>query len=217
MIYTCYNRAMNRRNYQREMERVIEKQSGRPSLLLHSCCGPCSSSVLEKLSGSFDITLLWYNPNLYPQAEYELRLETQKELIEKMGLSEKIKLLVLPWRHEDYLEAARGLENEPEGGRRCAACFRLRQEETARIAAEKGFDYFCTTLSVSRHKDAVLINALGEAAAAKHGAVWLPSDFKKKDGENRSVELSEQLGIYRQVYCGCEFSLERRLQGKEAK
>lgn len=208
---------MNRRNYQKEMERLIQRQSGRPSLLLHSCCGPCSSSVLEKLTEHFDITLLWYNPNLYPESEFRLRLDTQKELLSKMELSDKVNILELPWRHEDYLKRSLGLENEPEGGRRCAQCFRLRLEECAKIAAEKGFDYFCTTLSVSRHKDAVLINALGEAAAKETGTKWLPSDFKKKDGENRSVELSESLGIYRQVYCGCEFSLERRLQGKDPK
>ena len=196
------------------MERLIERQAGRASLLLHSCCGPCSSSVLEKLAEHFNITLLWYNPNLYPESEFSLRLAAQKEVIDKMGLSENVSLLELPWHHEEYVERITGLENEPEGSKRCVQCFKLRLEKCAKLAAEKGFDYFCTTISVSRHKDAVLINALGEAAAKDFGAKWLPSDFKKKDGENRSVELSEGLGIYRQVYCGCEFSLERRLQGK---
>lgn len=197
------------------MERLIQRQSGRPKLLLHCCCGPCSSSVLEKLKEHFDISLLWYNPNLYPKAEFDLRLETQKELLSLMGLSGSIGLIEIPWQHEEYVKAVKGLEDEKEGGRRCAACFALRLDYCARTAAEMGFDYFCTTLSVSRHKDAVLINALGEAAAEKYGSRWLPSDFKKKDGENRSVELSEQYGIYRQVYCGCEFSLSRRLMGKD--
>jgi len=214
-VQLCYNPPMNRRNYQKEMERIIERQERKPRLLLHSCCGPCSSSVLEKLAEHFDISLLWYNPNLYPEDEFRLRLATQKELLEKMGLDGKIHIIETPWRHEEYLSRVTGLEQEKEGGARCAVCFRLRLDECARLAAEQGFDYFCTTLSVSRHKDAVLINAIGETAAKEHGARWLPSDFKKKDGENRSVELSEHFGIYRQVYCGCEFSLERRLQGKD--
>ena len=192
------------------MERLIQRQSGRPSLLLHSCCGPCSSSVLEKLTEHFDITLLWYNPNLYPESEFRLRLDAQKELLSKMELSDKVNILELPWRHEDYLKRSLGLENEPEGGRRCAQCFKLRLEECAKIAAEEGFDYFCTTLSVSRHKDAVLINALGEAVAKEFGARWLPSDFKKKDGYRRSIELSREYGLYRQDYCGCVFSKRER-------
>lgn len=196
------------------MERLIEKQSVKPRLLLHSCCGPCSSSVLEKLCEHFEISLLWYNPNLYPEEEFMRRLSTQRELLEKMELSDKIKIIEMPWRHGDYLEVIPGYEAEPEGGKRCARCFRLRLEECAKLASELGYDFFCTTLSVSRHKDAVLINALGEAAAKKYNARWLPSDFKKKDGENRSVELSEYYGIYRQIYCGCEFSLQRRLMGK---
>lgn len=206
---------MNRRNYARELDRVIQKLNGtRPKLLLHACCGPCSTSVLEYLSEHFDITILWYNPNLYPENEFKKRLDTLREVLEKMDLPGKIEVLELPWHHEEYLSAVTGLENEPEGGARCAACFRLRLAETARIAKELGFDFFCTTLSVSRHKDAVLINAIGESAAREHGGVWLPSDFKKRNGENRSVELSEQLGIYRQLYCGCEFSLASREKGE---
>ena len=202
---------MNRRNYARELDRIIQKLNGtRPKLLLHACCGPCSTSVLEFLSEHFDITILWYNPNLYPENEFAKRLDTLKEVLEKMNLSGRVDVLALPWRHEEYVSAVAGLENEPEGGARCAECFRLRLEETARIAKEKGFDVFCTTLTVSRHKDAVRINAIGEAAAKEYGSVWLPSDFKKRNGENRSVELSEQLGIYRQLYCGCEFSLRAR-------
>lgn len=202
---------MNRRNYARELERIFEKNGQtKPKLLLHACCGPCSTSVLEYLSEHFDITLLWYNPNLFPEEEFNRRLETLKEVLKKMHLSGRVDVLALPWRHEEYVSAAAGLENEPEGGARCAECFRLRLTETAQMAKKLGFDYFCTTLSVSRHKDAVLINTIGESAAIEYGAVWLPSDFKKRGGENRSVELSEQLGIYRQLYCGCEFSLRAR-------
>lgn len=207
---------MNRRNYQKELERLIKKQAGRRlRLLLHSCCGPCSSSVLEYLTQYFDITLLWYNPNIYPQAEFEKRFEALISLVEKMGLADKVNILAEPWKSQDYYRRVKGLEDEPEGGLRCAECFRLRLLETARLAKHYGYDYFCSTLSLSRHKDAVLINTIGEELAKVTGVSWLPSDFKKRDGENRSVELSEQYGIYRQLYCGCEFSLRRRQQEAE--
>ena len=202
---------MNRRQYQRELDRIIEKQGERrPRVLLHVCCGPCSSAVLEYLTQYFELTLLWYNPNIYPEAEFEKRRETLQKLVRDMGLENRVSILLEPWRSEDYAARVVGLENEPEGGKRCTECFRLRLEETAKLAAERGFDYFCTTLTLSRHKDAVRINTLAEEIAAKTGARWLPSDFKKHDGENRSVELCEQYHVYRQLYCGCEYSLRRR-------
>lgn len=202
---------MNRRNYQKELDRIIQKRGKRlPRVLLHSCCGPCSSAVLEYLTQYFDVTLLWYNPNIYPREEFDRRFKTQVKLIEKMGLAEKVSVLAEPWKSEDYYARIKGLEDEPEGGRRCEACFRLRLIEAARLAKHYGFDYFCTTLTLSRHKDADLINRLGEEIGRAAGVSWLPSDFKKRDGENRSVELSEKYGIYRQLYCGCEFSLRRR-------
>ena len=206
---------MNRRNYQRELDRIIAGES-RPRLLLHSCCGPCSTSVLEYLTRHFDVTLLWFNPNLYPEEEFELRYRTQLEVIDKLGLSESVPVIREEWQSERYFDAVQGLEDMPEGGARCHECFRLRLNECARIAAERGFDYFCSTLTVSRHKDAVVINAIGEDEAKLAGAVWLPSDFKKRGGENRSAELSEKLGIYRQVYCGCKFSLLRRAEGRRS-
>jgi len=202
---------MNRRNYRRELDRIIEKNAGvRQKVLLHSCCGPCSSSVLEYLTQYFDVTLLWYNPNLFPREEFERRLATQRELIEKLNLSDKVRLVETDWRSEEYFQAAKGLENEPEGGKRCTECFRLRLIECARQAKELGCDYFCTTLTVSRHKDAVRINALGEEIASRYGIGWLPSDFKKGGGEMRSQELAEKFGLYRQLYCGCAFSLNKR-------
>ncbi len=205
---------MNRRNYQREMLRIIERQGdARPRLLLHVCCGPCSSSVLERLTPYFRLTLLWYNPNIYPESEFIRRRETLEKLVSDMGLSEKVEFLFEEHRSAEYYERVRGLENEPEGGARCTACFRLRLEETARLAREQGFDYFCTTLTLSRHKDAVRINALAEEIAAREGVRWLPSDFKKQDGENRSIELCERYDVYRQLYCGCEYSYLRRLEG----
>ena len=202
---------MNKRNYMREYDRIVQKQGRkRPRVLLHSCCGPCSSAVPELLERSFEVTLLWFNPNLYPEAEFEKRFRTQLELIEKMGLAEDVPVLAESWKHEEYLRRVKGLEDEPEGGARCTECFRLRLVECARLAKQYGFDYFCTTLSVSRYKDAERINLLGEEAGRAFGVAWLPSDFKKRDGERRSQELAEQYGLYRQDYCGCEFSLRSR-------
>ena len=199
------------RNYQKELDRIIQKRGKKtPRVLLHSCCGPCSSAVLEYITQYFDVTLLWYNPNLYPKEEFDRRFKTQVELIEKMGLADKVNILAEPWKSEDYYRRVKGLENEPEGGKRCAECFRLRLLETARLAKHYGYDYFCTTLTLSRHKDAVLINTIGEEIARAVGVSWLPSDFKKRNGENRSIELSEQYGLYRQLYCGCEFSMRKR-------
>lgn len=205
------------RNYQRELDRIIQKRGQKtPRVLLHSCCGPCSSAVLEYITQYFDVTLLWYNPNLYPKEEFDRRFKTQVELIEKMGLADKVNILAEPWKSEDYYRRVKGLENEPEGGKRCAECFRLRLLETARLAKHYGYDYFCTTLTLSRHKDAVLINTIGEEIAKAVGVSWLPSDFKKRNGENRSIELSEQYGLYRQLYCGCEFSLRKREETAKA-
>ena len=200
-----------KRNYQKELDRIIGSLEGRrPRVLLHSCCGPCSSAVLEYLTRYFDVTLLWYNPNLYPEAEFDRRLRTQRELIEKMGLADTVRVLAEPWRSGEYYAAVPGLEDEPEGGKRCTVCFRLRLEETAKLAKRGGFDYFCTTLSLSRYKDAVRINALGEELGAAYGVAWLPSDFKKGGREQRSSELARQYGLYQQRYCGCEFSLRSR-------
>ena len=202
---------MNNRNYQRELDRLIQKQGEkRPRVLLHCCCGPCSSSVLEYLTQHFDLTLLWYNPNIYPQAEFDRRFQTFVKLVEDMGLADRVSILSEPRREQDYYERIRGLENEPEGGRRCTECFRVRLLETARLAKQDGFDYFYTTLTLSRHKDAIRINTIAEELGAAFGVKWLPSDFKKRDGENRSIELCEQYNVYRQLYCGCEFSLHRR-------
>ena len=199
---------MEKRNYMRELDAIVAENRGRrPRVLLHSCCGPCSSAVLENLIRNFEVTLLWYNPNLYPREEFDRRFATQLELIEKMGLTEDVPVLAEGWTHEDYLARVKGLEGEPEGGRRCTECFRLRLVECAKLAKRCGFEYFCTTLSVSRHKDAERLNALGEEIGQAFGVKWLPSDFKKRGGEERSRQLSAQYGLYRQNYCGCEFSV----------
>ena len=207
----CYTAAMDRRNYQKELDSLILAQGGqKPRVLLHSCCGPCSSSVLEYLTQYFDVTLLWYNPNLYPEEEYEKRYRTQLQLIERMGLADRVSVLAEPWQHETYATAARGLESEPEGGARCEVCFRLRLQEAAKLAKLYGFDYFCTTLTLSRYKNAQLINRLGEEIGSTVGVAWLPSDFKKQGREMRSSQLARQYELYQQNYCGCEFSLRDR-------
>lgn len=203
---------MNRENFFRKFDKIVGQFGDtKPGILLHSCCGPCSSSVLELLSKYFDVTVLWYNPNLYPEAEYDKRLETQKQLIDAIAQDGvQAKLLVEPWRSEDYFSRIKGLENEPEEGKRCLECFKIRLDETARIANERGFEWFCTTLTVSSRKDAVAINAIGREAEAKYGVKWLPSEFKKREGNHRSIILSEKYGLYRQEYCGCVFSLANR-------
>lgn len=208
---------MNRENFFRKFDKIVgQLGDAKPAILLHSCCGPCSSSVLELLSKYFDVTVLWYNPNLYPEAEYDKRLETQKQLIDAIAEDGvQAKLLVEPWRSEDYFSRIKGLENEPEEGKRCLECFRIRLEETARIASERGFEWFCTTLTVSSRKDAVAINAIGREAEAKYGVKWLPSEFKKREGNHRSIILSEKYGLYRQEYCGCVFSLVNREKNDE--
>ena len=198
----CYTAGMNT-NYQLLTDRCIASLTGRPSLLLHSCCGPCSSYVLEYLTQYFDVTVLYYNPNIRPQAEYEKRLYWLRRVLEGMGLAESVPLIAEPWRAEDFSSAVTGLEAEPEGGKRCGICIGLRMEETARRARDAGFACFCTTLSVSPHKNAALINTLGAQLEAKYGVTWLPSDFKKRGGFLRSTQICKELGIYRQGWCGC--------------
>lgn len=190
-------------NYQLETDAVLASLGdARPALLLHSCCGPCSSYVLEYLTRYFDVTVLFYGPNIQPREEYDKRLEYQKKALGHYGAG------YMECRYDGgvFDEAVRGLENEPEGGARCTVCFEMRIGETARLAAEHGFDYYCTTLSVSPHKDARRINDIGRAMGEKYGVRWLPSDFKKRGGYQRSIELSRELELYRQDYCGCLYS-----------
>lgn len=194
---------MNRVNYQLELDGVLAGLEGRPHLLLHSCCGPCSSYVLEYLTKYFDVFLSYYNPNIQPRAEYELRLANQLRVIERIP---GVTLVPCEYGGAAYDEAVRGLEGEPEGGARCTECFRLRLAFAAREAARLGCEYCCTTLTVSPHKDAQRINALGYEICAEYGVKWLPGDFKKRNGYKRSIELSNELGLYRQDYCGCLYS-----------
>ena len=200
---------MNRRNYQRELEAVIkenESKSRVPRLLLHSCCAPCSSYVLEYLSDYFEITVFYYNPNISPAEEYEKRAAEQQHLIRELPAKHPIHLVVGAYEPERFYAVSRGLEQVPEGGERCFRCFRLRLEEAAKMAAAGGFDYFATTLTISPLKNAQKLNEIGEELSELYKVEHLPSDFKKKNGYKRSVELSALYGLYRQNYCGCVFS-----------
>ncbi len=197
---------MSKTNYQLLSDKIIAEVSAtnsRPTMLLHACCAPCASYVLEYLSPYFDLTVLFYNPNIYPAEEYECRLGEVRRLIGLMDCG--ISLIEDEYTPADYIARAAGLEGEPEGGLRCVECIGMRIERTATLAAGK-FDYFATTLSISPHKNAELINTLGYAAAEKYGAVWFPADFKKRGGYARSCELCREYDIYRQNYCGCSFA-----------
>ena len=196
---------MQKRNYQLEMEAEIARLAGRrPSLLLHSCCGPCSSAVLERLTGHFRVTVLYYNPNIEPEEEYLRRLSEQRRLLSL--LPQDIPLLPCDYDHEAFAAFAPALADAPEGGERCLACFALRLNRTAELAKRHGFEYFTTTLSVSPHKNADTLNRVGAEAGERHGVRYLYADFKKKNGYLRSIQLSAEYGLYRQNYCGCSFS-----------
>lgn len=204
------------RNYQKELEKQIqelEKEGRVPTLLLHSCCAPCSSYVLEYLSNYFSITVFYYNPNIFPEEEFEKRIHEQKMLIEKLPAKHNISFLAGPYDSEKFYAMEKGLEMVPEGGERCFKCYELRLRESAQIAQEGGFDYFTTTLSISPLKNAKKLNEIGERLAEEYGVKYLNSDFKKKNGYKRSTELSKEYGLYRQDYCGCVYSkLERERQ-----
>lgn len=206
------------RNYAKELEQLIQKlqQEGKvPRLLLHACCAPCSSAVLEYLSQYFAITLLYYNPNIAPLEEYQKREAELRRLVSQMKFIHPVELLPCQYDGQAFVHAARGLEGEPEGGKRCEACFRLRLRYAAQEAARLRFDYYTTTLSISPMKNAPLLNQLGEEIGREFGVAHLPSDFKKKDGYKRSVQLSKEYDLYRQDYCGCAFSKAQRQREKE--
>ncbi len=204
---------MNKRNYQKELEQIIaenQKECRVPTLCLHSCCAPCSSYVLEYLSRYFQITVFYYNPNIFPEEEYRKRVEEQQNFIGMLPTVHPVSFLEGDFFPKQFYQAVKGLEQEPEGGQRCFACYALRLEETARLAKEMDMDYFTTTLTISPLKNADRLNEIGEQMAEKYGVLWLPSDFKKKNGYKRSTELSKEYGLYRQNYCGCVFSKQER-------
>ncbi len=203
----------NRVNFQREMDALIEKNTREgviPTLLLHSCCAPCSSYVIEYLSKYFKITVFYYNPNLYPDNEYDKRSAEQKRFISNYDALNPVSFIEVGFNPNEFYQKIKGFENEKEGGARCEKCFELRLEKTAELALEKGFDYYATTLTISPMKNAELINAVGSSIAQDIGVRYLASDFKKKNGFKRSTELSKEYGLYRQDYCGCIFSKKER-------
>ncbi|MDD5986795.1 MAG: epoxyqueuosine reductase QueH [Eubacteriales bacterium] len=187
-----------------------EKRQVRPSLLLHSCCGPCSTAVVERLAPAYEITIFFYNPNITDDEEYEKRKETQLRFLTRYNEDPRqpyhIGFLEGPYERGAYFRLCRGLEEEPEGGRRCECCYRMRLEKTAQTASLRGFDFFASTLSVSPHKDYSVLSHIGRLLSAKYGVSFLDEDFKKKDGFKRSVEMSKSYGLYRQDYCGCVFA-----------
>ena len=200
---------MKQLNVQQQMDKLLDSLKSnnvRPTLLLHVCCAPCSSYVLEYLSGFFDITVFYYNPNIEPESEYLKRADELQRFLKDAHYSDDISLVTGEYENELYHENIKGLENEPERGKRCVKCFEMRLEKTAELAKTNHFDYFTTSLSISPHKDADLLNDIGERAAQKYNVRFLPSDFKKKGGYLRSIELSREYDLYRQDYCGCIYS-----------
>lgn len=198
---------MQRVNYQKELDKIIDynKANGlRPTLLLHACCAPCSSYTLEYLHDNFDITLFFYNPNISPKSEFEYRETELERLVYEMGLD--IPTIRGEYEPDKFNEIAAGLESIPEGGERCFKCYRLRLKKTAELASKRQFDYFTTTLSISPYKNADKLNAIGAELAKEFSVKYLFSDFKKKNGYKRSIELSHQYSLYRQNYCGCVYS-----------
>ncbi len=200
---------MNKINYQKKLENIIERNKREdilPSLLLHSCCAPCSSYTIEYLSDYFKISVLYYNPNISPREEYEKRKAEQIRLIESMPVKNDVNFADCDYDCNEFFKIAKGYEDCREGGERCFRCYEQRLRRTAQEAQKGGYDYFCTTLSISPLKNAQKINEIGERLSEEYGVLWLPSDFKKREGYKRSIELSKEYNLYRQNFCGCLYS-----------
>ena len=200
---------MNKINYQKLLDQTIEENALKgvvPKLLLHACCAPCSSYCLEYLSQYFEIIILYYNPNISLKEEYEYRLQEEKRLISLMEFKNPVTIIDGEYNTQDFFKAVKGLENEPEGGKRCEKCFALRLEKSAVMAKKLDCDYFSTTLTISPLKNAQVINSIGDELSKRYGVKWLFSDFKKREGYKRSIVLSKKYDLYRQNYCGCVFS-----------
>ena len=208
--FFCYNFFMqNKINYQSKYDLLTQQLKQRqspPSLLLHCCCAPCASHCLTLLAQTFDVTAYFFNPNIFPPQEYTLREQELLRLTKQMLLPCPVNFISGEYQPQSFFDVAKGLETAPEGGKRCYECFYLRLKNTARQAKQNGFEYFCTTLTISPLKDAQLINEIGQRVAQEEGVKWLPADFKKQNGYLHSIKLSEQYGLYRQDYCGCVFS-----------
>jgi len=197
-------------NYQAKLDEIIENLDYTPRLLLHTCCAPCSSRCIEYLSNYFDITVLYYNPNISPVEEYIKRKEEQIRFLNEFNSKNKLDILDIEYNYQDFLNIVEGLENEKEGGKRCFNCYRLRLEKTAKVALENNYDFFGTTLTVSPYKNSQILNKIGEELENKYNIKYLFSDFKKKEGYKRSIELSKEYNLYRQDYCGCVYSKKER-------
>lgn len=211
---------MNKVNYQKELDSLIEifQKEGRvPSLLLHSCCGPCSSYCIEYLSQYFHVTVFYYNPNIYPDEEYYHRVKEQQRFINAFPTKYPVKFIEGDYDKDSFYKIAKGLEKEPEKGARCHKCYELRLRRTAQATKELGLDFFTTTLTISPMKDSQVLNEIGTKVAAEEGVSWLPSDFKKREGYKRSTEISKDYDMYRQDYCGCVYSYNERQLQKQAK
>lgn len=192
-------------NYQNKLLELVASLNYTPKLLLHSCCGPCSTTCISFLTKYFDVTVFYYNPNIEPEAEYVKRKNEQIKFLNHFKGQNKIDFLDCDYDNESFSKAVKGLETEPEGGKRCSVCFALRLNKTAEVAKNKGYDYFGTTLTVSPHKNSQVINEIGEKISQKVGIPFLYSDFKKQDGYKKSIELSKKYELYRQNYCGCHY------------
>lgn len=206
---------MNKINYQKILDKTIEQikeQDKAPTLLLHSCCAPCSSYVLEYLSNFLSITIFFYNPNISSKEEYKRRIEEQKRLINALSVKHPINFIEGDYDPDRFYQVTKGLENAPEGGQRCFRCYKLRLEEAAKLANSNNFDYFTTTLSISPHKNAAKLNEIGDELSKEYKIPYLYSDFKKKNGYKRSIELSKEYNLYRQDYCGCVYSMSAQRQ-----
>lgn len=200
---------MNKINYQKKLDNIIERNKREdilPSLLLHSCCAPCSSYTIEYLSDYFKISVIYYNPNISPREEYEKRKEEQIRLINSLPVKNNVGFVDCDYDCNEFFEIAKGYEGCREGGERCFRCYEQRLRRTAKEAKKGGYDYFCTTLSISPLKNAQKINEIGERLSEEYGVLWLPSDFKKREGYKRSIELSKEYDLYRQNFCGCVYS-----------
>ena len=199
-------------NYQIKMEEIIHSIDSNkvPKLLLQACCAPCSSYVLELLSNYFKITIVYYNPNIYPVSEYEKRLNEVRKLVKLIKTNNPIDILEVDYDNNSFENISKGLENEKEGGVRCHKCYYLRMEKVAELAKKYNYDYFTTTLSISPYKDAQILNRIGEVLEEKYQVKYLYADFKKKEGYKRSIELSKQFNLYRQEYCGCKYSMPKK-------
>ena len=207
-------------NYQKELEKILKKiedEGTCPSLLLHSCCGPCSSYVLEYLGQYFEITVFYYNPNIYPSEEYWYRVDEQKKIIDLTKARYPIHMIEGAYEVNRFYETIDGMKDLPEGGARCHKCYELRMSEAAKLAKEEGFDYFTTTLTISPHKNSQVLNRIGQEVGARYGVSHLPSDFKKNNGYKRSCKLTSDFGMYRQDYCGCEYSMKETMKRRKKK